>query len=74
MISILDEINISRPKNALYLVQQVFDNIDKNYADQDNFMTAFYRETINKRNRSASLAEAVVTIQKKPYARVIQQI
>ena len=64
----LDEINISRPKNALYLVQQVFDNIDKNYADQDNFMTAFYRETINKRNRSASLAEAVVTIQKKPYA------
>ncbi|MFI8379665.1 carboxypeptidase-like regulatory domain-containing protein [Leeuwenhoekiella sp. NPDC079379] len=63
----LDEINISRPKNALILVEQVFSNIENNYADQENFMTAFYRETINKRNRSASLAEAVVTIQKTPY-------
>ncbi|WP_028375208.1 carboxypeptidase-like regulatory domain-containing protein [Leeuwenhoekiella sp. MAR_2009_132] len=63
----LDEINISRPKNALTLVEQVFSNIENNYSDQENFMTAFYRETINKRNRSASLAEAVVTIQKTPY-------
>ena len=63
----LDEVNITRPKDALTLMKEVFENIDTNYPKEENFMTAFYRETINKRNRSASLAEAVVTIQKKPY-------
>ena len=63
----LDEVNITRPKDALTLMKKVFENIDTNYPKEENFMTAFYRETINKRNRSASLAEAVVTIQKKPY-------
>ena len=30
-------------------------------------MTGFYRETIKKRNRNASLSEAVLKIKKEPY-------
>ncbi len=63
----LDEINISRPKSAEALVRLVFDNRAENYLADQTYMTAFYRESINRRNRSASLAEAVVAIEKKPY-------
>lgn len=63
----LEEINISRPKSADALVRLVFDKRAENYLEDQTYMTAFYRESINRRNRSASLAEAVVAIEKKPY-------
>lgn len=63
----LDEVSISRPKDAYTLVAKVFSNRNQNYLDTETYMTAFYREAINKRNRSASLAEAVVAIKKRPY-------
>jgi len=63
----LDEINISRPKDAKSLMVKVFNNRKDNYLEEQTYMTAFYREAINKRNRSASLAEAVVAIKKQPY-------
>ncbi|HBO30294.1 MAG TPA: hypothetical protein DIV44_15500, partial [Leeuwenhoekiella sp.] len=62
-----DEVSISRPKDAYTLVAKVFSNRNQNYLDTETNMTAFYREAINKRNRSASLAEAVVAIKKRPY-------
>ncbi len=63
----LETVNISRPKDAETLVRMIFDNRDQNYLEDETYMTAFYRESINRRNRSASLAEAVVAIEKKPY-------
>ncbi|MCB0472005.1 MAG: carboxypeptidase-like regulatory domain-containing protein, partial [Flavobacteriaceae bacterium] len=39
----------------------------ENYLNQDAIMTAFYRETIKKRNKNVSLAEAIVNIYKEPY-------
>ncbi|RXG15392.1 carboxypeptidase-like protein [Leeuwenhoekiella aestuarii] len=63
----LDEINITRPKDAKSLMAKVFANRKDNYLEEQTYMTAFYREAINKRNRSASLAEAVVAIKKQAY-------
>ena len=63
----LDAVNVSVPKNAEALVRLVFENRTQNYLEDETYMTAFYRESINRRNRSASLAEAVVAIEKKPY-------
>ena len=63
----LDEVSITRPKDAQTLVAKVFKNRSESYLDAETYMTAFYREAINKRNRSASLAEAVVAIKKRPY-------
>ncbi len=63
----LDAVNVSIPKNAEALVRLVFENRTQNYLEDETYMTAFYRESINRRNRSASLAEAVVAIEKKPY-------
>ncbi|WP_345193828.1 carboxypeptidase-like regulatory domain-containing protein [Algibacter agarivorans] len=37
------------------------------YNNKNTIMTAFYRETIKKRRRNASLSEAVVKIHKQPY-------
>lgn len=38
------------------------------YNNDNTLMTAFYRETIKKRKKNASLSEAVVKIHKKPYS------
>jgi hypothetical protein len=40
----------------------------KNSAGESVLMTAFYRETIKRRNRNVSLTEAVVDLYKQPYA------
>ncbi|WP_242093033.1 carboxypeptidase-like regulatory domain-containing protein [Aestuariivivens sediminicola] len=40
----------------------------KSYIDRNTLMTAFYRETIKKRRKNASLSEAVVKIHKQPYS------
>jgi len=47
---------------------RVLKNRKENYAVDHTLMTAFYRETIKKRNKNASLAEAVVSIYKQPYS------
>src|SRR5690606_30049491 len=54
----LQEIDLVAPKDALTLVKQMLENNGSNYLDQPVRMTAFYRETIRKRNKNASLAEA----------------
>ncbi|WP_220473417.1 carboxypeptidase-like regulatory domain-containing protein [Flagellimonas lutimaris] len=64
----LSEININAPKDALALVKETLRNRVDNYFDDSTLMTAFYRETIKRRRRNVSLAEAVVNVYKTPYS------
>jgi len=50
-----------------YILKRVMKNRDKNYPSQPLIMNAFYRESIKKRRKYASLSEAVVEIYKQPY-------
>lgn len=63
----LSEININAPKDAMALVKETMAKRDENYFGDPTRMTAFYRETIKRRRKNVSLAEAVVTIYKTPY-------
>lgn len=66
----LKEIEVIAYKDARDLVNKVFENKRDNYGDQKVKMTAFYRETIKNRKKNASLAEAVVSIEKQSYTNV----
>ena len=63
----LDIVNINAPKNAKTLVEMALNNSRGNYLKEKTDMTAFYRETIKKGKKNASLAEAVVNLIKQPY-------
>lgn len=63
----LGQVNVTEFKSAEALVVKMFDNKSKNYLDQPVLMTAFYRETIKKRNKNVSLTEAVVDLYKQSY-------
>jgi CarboxypepD_reg-like domain len=63
----LSQININVPKDAEALVRATINRESKNYQSEQTIMTAFYRETIKKRKKNASLSEAVVKIYKQPY-------
>ena len=64
----LDEIKIaSKFKDAKALVIETLSKKNTLYNDDNMLMTAFYRETIKKRRKNASLSEAVVQIHKQPY-------
>lgn len=64
-ITELSAVSVSAYKNAKSLVKKVFKKKNKNINDESVFMTAFYRETIKRRNRNVSLTEAVVNILKQ---------
>lgn len=63
----LSEVHLMAFTNPVTLVRKVFEDKIKNSTDQLLLMTAFYRETIKKRNRNVSLTEAVVNVYKQPY-------
>ncbi len=63
----LNTVSLTSYKDAENLVRQIFRNKEKNNQNQSVLMTAFYRETIKRRNRDVSLTEAVVNLYKKPY-------
>ena len=63
----LSEVHVMAFTNPETLVRKVFEDKIKNSTDQLLLMTAFYRETIKKRNRNVSLTEAVVNVYKQPY-------
>ncbi len=63
----LPEVNINAPKSAVLLVERMLKLKGDNYMDESMVMTAFYRETIRKRRKNASLSEAVLEIYKEPY-------
>ncbi len=54
-------------KDPEFLIKKVIDNIRNNYLQDPVIMTAFHRESIKKKNKYASLSEAVVEIYKQPY-------
>lgn len=64
----LAEVNINTLKDAEKLVRETFEKKGENYSNDPTLMTAFYRETIKKRNRNISLSEAIVNIHKTPYS------
>jgi len=64
----LSEVNINAPKDALALVKETLKNRGENYFEDPTLMTAFYRETIKRRRKNVSLAEAVVNVYKTPYS------
>ncbi|TBN04853.1 carboxypeptidase-like regulatory domain-containing protein [Hyunsoonleella flava] len=58
----------ANPYDARTLVMKTLANKSTAYNNKNALMTAFYRETIKKRRRNASLSEAVVKIHKQPYS------
>ncbi|MDO5968807.1 carboxypeptidase-like regulatory domain-containing protein [Flavivirga aquimarina] len=66
-ITELAAIEIDTYKDAKALLEAVLKNKSLLYNNDNTLMTAFYRETIKKRKRNASLSEAVVQIHKRPY-------
>ena len=63
----LSAVSISAFKDAEKLVRKVFKEKNNNVQNESVYMTAFYRETIKRRNRNVSLTEAVVNILKQPH-------
>ncbi len=59
---------IVKPLDPEAIVRNAISKIGKNYVDEPNLMTAFYRETIRKNRTYVSIGEAVVEIFKAPYA------
>ncbi|MDU8885533.1 carboxypeptidase-like regulatory domain-containing protein [Yeosuana sp. MJ-SS3] len=62
----LTEINISTVKDPKKLFQEVLKRKAENYYGNESLMTAFYRESIKKGKKNASLSEAVLEIYKNP--------
>jgi hypothetical protein len=58
---------IVKPVDPEAIVRNAISRIGKNYIDEPNLMTAFYRETIRKNRTYVSIGEAVVEIFKAPY-------
>lgn len=67
-ITELNQVQLNVPKSARALVKAALDRKGVSYYNDPTIMTAFYRETIKKRKKNASLSEAVVKIYKEPYA------
>ena len=65
--TVLAQVDINAPKDAETLVKKTLSLKAKNYLNTETVMTSFYRETIKKRNKNASLSEAVLQIYKQPY-------
>jgi len=59
---------IVKPVDPEAIVRNAIGRIGRNYVDEPNLMTAFYRETIRKNRTYVSIGEAVVEIFKAPYS------
>lgn len=70
----LSEVNVTNFESAGALVRKVFKDKYDNSPKDAVLMTAFYRETIKRRNRNVSLTEAVVDLYKQPYSRAQRDI
>lgn len=66
-ITNLAAVNLLAFKHPEDLVRAIFDRKGENNPLEAESMTAFYRETIKRRNRNVSLTEAVVNLYKQPY-------
>lgn len=64
--NLLNEI-IIYGNNPRTIVEEAIKKIPSNYAATDNMLTAFYRETVQKRRRYISISEAVMDVYKTDY-------
>ena len=64
--NLLSEIVIGN--NGRALVEEAIKKIPVNYAADKNLLTAFYRETVQKRRRYISVSEAVIDVSKTAYS------
>lgn len=62
----LDMVNVFGG-NPLLLVEQAIQRVPQNYAPHPHLFSAFYRETIQKRNRYIGVSEAVADVYKTDY-------
>lgn len=53
--------------NPLRLLREIMKNKEKNYSQSPVYLTTFYREGIERKNKFVSLTEAVFKIYKAPY-------
>lgn len=53
--------------NPRIIVEEALKKVAVNYSAKSHMLTGFYRETVQKRKRYISIAEAVVDIYKTPY-------
>ena len=63
---------IVKPVDPESIVRNAISRIGKNYVNEPNLMTSFYRETIRKNRTYVSIGEAVVEIFKAPYSNDIR--
>lgn len=54
--------------NARALVEEAIKKIPQNYASNNNMLTGFYRETVQKGRRYIAISEAIIDIYKTTYA------
>ena len=54
-------------KDPIFILKKVLKNRGVNYPDKSLIMEGFYRESIKKRRKYASLSEAVIEIYKQPH-------
>ena len=64
--NLLSEIVISG-NNARGIVEEAIRKIPVNYSPNENMLTTFYRETVQKRRRYISVSEAVIDVYKTAY-------
>jgi len=66
LVTKLTEINLNSVKDAKQLFLNALKNKGENYYGNEAIMTSFYRESIKKGRKNASLSEAVIEIYKQP--------
>lgn len=54
--------------NPRTIVEEAIKKIPQNYANDNDMMTAFYRETVQKRRRYISVSEAIINVYKTSYS------
>lgn len=60
---------IIRPANPIFELRKMLENREENYAAEPIYLTSFYREVVERKNRNQSLTEAVLKTYKTEYAR-----
>lgn len=54
------------------LLQNIHENLEKNYSTHTRIMTAFYRETVQQDENYINVSEAVIEILKSPYTNTVR--
>lgn len=71
-IQVLDEV-IVEGHDPEALIEAAVKKIPRNYSNEAEFLTGFYRETAQKRKRYINIAEAVLNIRKTSYTQDVER-